>query len=160
MRRETKASKRATHLGGTCLLLLAGLLTAACGFALADGTAPASGATADSPVFVVYYLHGTRRCRTCLSIEATTQRILDDWFREELSSGRMIWKPLNFEEKGNEHFVQDFGLVSSSVVVAQVNNGKPVRYKVLQDVWKLIHDDLRFRAYITREIRDFIGKPL
>lgn len=151
-------SKWSVLSGWTCVLILTGLALAATGFALADGAAPAPGASADSPSFVVYYLHATRRCRTCLSIEATTQRILEDQFRQELSSGRIAWKPLNFEDKGNEHFVQDFGLVSSSVVVAQVENGQPVRYKVLQDVWKLIHDDLRFRAYITREIQDFIGK--
>ena len=158
MRQKEEISKRTIRTGRTYLVILATLFFSAGSLALADGGISSPRASPESPAFIVYYLHGARRCRTCLSIETTTQRILDNQFREELSSGRLAWKPLDFEERGNEHFVRDFGLVSSSVVVAEIERGKPVRYKVLRDVWKLIHDDLRFRAYITREIRDFIGK--
>jgi len=121
----------------------------------AETTAVATAEGAEREV-VLYYFHGTRRCKTCLSIEAYTQETIEKNFATELESGALQWKVLNTDEAENEHFAEDFSLVSSSLVVVELDGSDVVRHDVLQDAWTLVRDEMKFKQYIRRSVQRYL----
>ncbi len=106
---------------------------------------------------IAYYFHGTRRCKTCLTIEAYADESMKTGFPQELETGRLTWRVLNVEEPENEHFVQDFELATRSVVLVEAKNGKTEKWKSLDKVWKLVGNKGAFVAYIQKETADYLG---
>ena len=53
---------------------------------------------------VAYYFYGNYRCASCRAIEAYTEEALEQYFSDEIASGRLAFRPVNIEEKGNEHY--------------------------------------------------------
>jgi hypothetical protein len=148
-------------LGALALVALGGgSLAAAAGEEEARSTeAPAAaeqGAATD-PRVVLYYFHGERRCRTCRTIEAFAEETVRGRFAKQLGSGELAWRAVNFDEPTNEHFIEEFGLVSSSVVLVEIREGKPVRFEVLKKAWSLVRDKAAFEAYIAEAVRGYLG---
>ncbi len=107
--------------------------------------------------FAVYYLHGARRCHTCLTIEAEAESALKRFYAEQLERGEIKWQVLNMETKENRHFVKEFSLVSSTLVVAEIKDSKTLRFETLPDVWKYSSDSLRFAKYVKETIDKFMA---
>jgi hypothetical protein len=124
------------------------------GTLLAAGPAP----TVDAKV-VAYYFHGAQRCKTCLHIESTAQSVLRERFAAEMKAGRLEWRVVDFDKPENEHFVKDFQLVSSSVVLVAFEGEAQLRYKVLDRAWRLAHDDMAFETYVEGETAAFLKAP-
>jgi hypothetical protein len=114
------------------------------------------GSTGTKTEVVLYYFHGTRRCDTCRTIEAYAQEAIEDRFKDTLQAGTLNWTVLNTDESENAHFVKDFGLVSSSLVLVEVDGGEVLRHEILQDAWTLVRNKPRFIAYV----QDSVGKYL
>ena len=106
---------------------------------------------------MAYYFHGTKRCRTCLKIQAQAQEAIQTGLAEELRQGRLAWRPVNIEEPGNEHFAREYGVTGSTLVVADVKDNKPVRFAKLDKTWDLVQDKPAFVDYVTTEVMAFIG---
>lgn len=107
--------------------------------------------------FVLYYFHGARRCNTCRSIESQTQDAIEGGFAAELEAGKLQWKVLNTDEPDNEHFLKDFDLVGSSLVLVEMKGDSVVRHEILQDVWTLVRDEPRFRQYVQRSVDGYLN---
>jgi hypothetical protein len=112
-------------------------------------------ATAEREV-VLYYFHGTRRCKTCLTIESYAQQAVETKFEDELRASTLRWKVVNTDEAANAHFVKDFGLVSSSLVVVELQGGDVIRHDVLQDAWTLVRDEPRFVLYVQESVHEYL----
>jgi hypothetical protein len=120
-----------------------------------DGAAAAT-ATMETGT-VVYYFHGNARCATCKTIEAYADEAVHAAFAEDLEEGALEWRVVNIDEPENRHFIQDFQLVTRSVVLAEYRDGEVVRYENLDQVWRLVRDKERFLAYVQDETRGFLG---
>lgn len=107
-------------------------------------------AVAKGPV-TVYYFHGTRRCMTCNSIEALTRSTVETVFADAVKSGGVIIRSVNLDAAENEHFITDFELTSRIVVVS-----KGDRFERLHRVWELVHDEPKFREYVTDGVRKLL----
>lgn len=105
---------------------------------------------------VAYYFHGNTRCMTCRRIEAYTKEAIDTGFPEALKDDRLEWQVINVDESGNEHFIQDFQLVTRSVVIEEIADGKRTRWKNLQRVWELVRNKGVFLKYIQDETRAYL----
>ena len=106
---------------------------------------------------VAYYFHGNMRCVTCRTIEAYTKEAIETGFSEALKDNLLEWQVINVEEPGNEHFVQDFQLVTRSVVITEVVDGKRIRWKNLQRVWELVRGDKEgFLKYVQDETKAYL----
>jgi hypothetical protein len=105
---------------------------------------------------VLYYFHGNRRCRTCRSIESQAKDAIESRYGAELESGALQWKILNVDEPANQHFVQDFDLVSGGLVVVEMNGDDVARYEVLQEAWTLVRDEIKFMQYVQRSVREYL----
>ncbi len=107
---------------------------------------------------VVYYFYTSSRCASCMRIEAWTKECLEQEFGSELKAGLIAWKPVNLEEDGNMHFVEDFKLTAKTVIVCNYRDGKPGQYADLVDVWQLLNDKGRFFLLVRTKVKEFLGR--
>jgi hypothetical protein len=125
--------------------------------------APIQAASPDAPdanvphtsKLVVYYFHGDMRCSTCRKFESYTKQALDTYFAKELASGQILWQVVNVDKKGNSHYVDDYKLITRSVVLSQVTEGKETRWQNLDQIWKKVRDKNDFMLYIKDSIDKF-----
>ena len=106
-----------------------------------------------SPELILYYFHRTQRCPTCLKIEDLIGQVVQEVYAREIESGRMVYQVINVDEPGNDSFVREYKLISSSLVAARYDKGIRAGWKSLDDVWLLTGDPAKFRDYVTREIK-------
>ncbi len=119
-------------------------------------TKTGTAAAADGTSFVAYYFHNTRRCRTCQTIQAHAQEAISTRFAEQLRQGRLRWAAVNLEEIGNEHYASDYAVSGSSLVIAEVKGGRPIRFAKLEKVWQLVYQKPAFMDYVGAEVTAFL----
>jgi hypothetical protein len=107
---------------------------------------------------IAYYFHTTYRCASCRAIEAYSREAIETAFADEIKDGRILWKVVNIEVKGNEHFVKDYGLYTKSLVLVNEVRGKPAQWKNLEKVWQLLQDKPRFLRYVQDETRSYLAE--
>ena len=101
---------------------------------------------------VAYYFHGDYRCHTCLTMERLAYEALEDGFSDALASGRIVWKSVNVDSPGQEHFNIDYGLTSSALVLVSMVDGRQNRWVDLQRIWDLVGDEQEFKDYVRSEV--------
>jgi len=106
---------------------------------------------------VAFYFHGNVRCATCKKIEAYADEAVHSGFAKSLEDGDLEWQVVNVDEPENRHFVQDFQLVTKSVVLAEYRDGRVVRWENLDKVWQLVRSKDLFVDYVQNETREFLG---
>ena len=109
----------------------------------------------DDNTLIVYYFHGTQRCRTCNMIEKMARNVIETRFGKALSEKRIVFKSVNVDDQANEHFVSTYSLSMRTVVLAR---GKA--FKRLDKVWQLVQDEKKFSKYLESEIKDMIDKEV
>jgi hypothetical protein len=107
-------------------------------------------------VFYATYYHGNTRCPTCVKIETFSKECFETRFAKEIQQGKLKFRIVNYEEKGNEHFWKDYSLKAQSLIVSEVKGGKELRWVNLEKVWDLTHDKGLFFKYVEGETRGFI----
>jgi hypothetical protein len=106
---------------------------------------------------IAYYFHNTQRCPTCLKIERLAGDAIKTEFAGELERGELEWRVLNIEESANEHFVGDYALVASSLVIVDLHEGRQRAWTNMERVWELVHDDeAAFRDYVVEQVREYL----
>jgi hypothetical protein len=106
---------------------------------------------------VAYYFHGFKRCKTCLHIESEAKKAIEGAFPDELKSGGLDWKAVNYEEETNSEMATKYELVAASLVIVDFENGQPTRWKTLEKVWELVWDEEPFAAYVISEVEGFMN---
>lgn len=109
---------------------------------------------------VVYYFHGTVRCETCLLIEAMAEGTLQTDFPDELTDGRLLWRPLSVDLPENAHFVTDFSLGTNELVVLSQRGGGGTAWEKVADIWELAADPGRFRERLRGVVARFLGNGI
>lgn len=104
-------------------------------------------------VIKVTYFSSDVRCYTCVRIEQLTRQTVERHFASELASGRVAFQVINLDGPGNEHFIQDYRLISKTVIVSDLAAGEEVRWENLQDVWTRQKDERAFEAYVVEAVR-------
>lgn len=166
---ESESARRASSLANALFAaaLLASLVCAAAGVSR-EVAAAAAKPSAEAPTVVTasphahrviaYYFHTTYRCTSCRAIEAFAKEAIDSAFAAELRDGRLVWRVVNIETKGNEHFAKDYKLYTKSVVLVNEVRGKPAQWKNLEKVWQLLQDKPGFLRYVQQETRGYLAE--
>jgi len=102
---------------------------------------------------VVYYFHGNARCPTCFTLENFAKSVVETDFADAIKSGKLEWKTVNIEDKGNEHFGSDYKLYTKSVIVSTQKDGKELSWKNLDKIWTLVGDQKEYMDYIRNEVK-------
>ncbi len=124
--------------------------------ASASSAAIASTQPAAADRVIVYYFHGKARCRTCLGIQASIEKTIQDRFGAETASSALSFQEVNIDDPANQHFIQEFNLSSSSMVVT-VNKGKAMtKWENCDKVWQYAHDETALAEYAEKQIRTYL----
>lgn len=119
-----------------------------------------TGGTAETVVvesgsyITVYYMHSSFRCSTCNTIEQMTLDLLNKAYAIEIQEGLIHWQEIDFQT--DVKLANQFGVVSSCVVVADIVDGKIVDIKRLDEVWTLVKEPWRFDIYISDAIDGYL----
>lgn len=106
----------------------------------------------------VIHFHGDKRCRTCIRIGDLAKKTVDEGFPDEEKARKVRWEQLNYDEAANAHYVKDYQLVSSTVVVTLWKNGKELKWNRLDEVWDYVGDEPAFRTYVAEGVRDLLNQ--
>lgn len=107
---------------------------------------------------IAYYFYTNYRCQSCYTIEKYTKEAIEGNFDDELASGVLVFKPVNVEEKENEHFLGDYQLYTKSVVLSLIKDGKEIKFKNLKKIWELLRNKDEFYKYIEEETKGFLNE--
>ena len=105
---------------------------------------------------VAYYFHGTFRCPTCHKLEQYSKEAIENNFKEALASGKLEFRAVNIEDKGNEHYASDYQLYTKSLILSLVKDGKQIRWINLDKIWEYVGNKQRFMDYVKSEVADFL----
>jgi len=100
-----------------------------------------------------YYFHPTARCVTCLNIEAYSLEAIQQW--EEKNKIKVSWHELNIEDSVNEHYIDEYNLQFSSLIIVKYIGGKKDKWKNLEETWKLVNDKSSFIKFVKHELTQF-----
>jgi len=107
---------------------------------------------------IAYYFHTNARCSTCIKIEQYSKEAIEKGFPEELKNGALEMRIVNYENPENRHFMQDYKLVSKSLILVNMVNGKQTEWTNLKVVWQLTGRKDAFLNYVRREVRGYLAK--
>ena len=116
----------------------------------------ASSAFCDNGEVIVYYFHGSFRCPTCRNLEQYAKQAIQNNFKKELAEGKLIFKTVNVEKEGNEHFVDDYQLYTKSLVLSLVKDNKEVKFKNLDKIWEYVRSKTKYTDYVKGEVENFL----
>ena len=109
----------------------------------------------ESQVWVTYY-YTSHRCSTCKKLEAYSRQAIEKGFPAEIEAKRVVFRTLNLDEPENGRYVEDYKLVTKSLIVSLCRRGKEVKWKNLADIWKLVGDQEKFAEYVRSETRGYL----
>jgi hypothetical protein len=140
-----------------CLLTLG--LFAAVAIPALNALAPqTASAQPDAHKVIAYYFHTNTRCSTCIKIEQYSHEAIEQGFPDELKNGTLEMRVVNYEQPENRHFMQDYKLVSKSLVLVNMVNGKQTGWINLKLVWQLTGRKDAFLNYVRGEVRNYLAK--
>ena len=114
------------------------------------------GETAPDAHVVAYYFHGSFRCPTCHKLEQYSKEAIETNFKDALASGKLEYKVINVEDKGNEHYVKDYQLYTKSLILSLVNDGKQIKWNNLDKIWEYVGNKQRFIDYVKSGVADLL----
>jgi len=85
-------------------------------------------------------------------MEKYSREAIEASFKDALASGKLEFKAVNVEDRGNEHFVNDYKLYTKSLILSLVKDGKEVKSKNLDQIWQLARNKQKFIEYVTTEV--------
>ena len=144
----------------TILSLALLIMSAVCTCTLvnaADNATAKKAAAAQSKSFIAaYYFHGNFRCPTCKKMEQYSREAIEKYFGEQLKNGAVVFQPINIDEPENQHFVQDYQLVTRSLVLVKFENGKQTAWKNLPAIWQNAGNETDFFQYVKKEVESYL----
>ncbi len=105
---------------------------------------------------MAYYFHGNFRCYTCHMMEQYSREAIEANFKDALASRKLVFKVINVEERGNEHFVNDYQLYTKSLILSLVKDGREIKSKNLIKIWEYVRNKQRFFGYVSEEVNNFL----
>jgi hypothetical protein len=107
---------------------------------------------------LVYYFHTNYRCWTCNQFEKLTKEVLNEHFQEQINKGLLELKVINIEDGANTHFVEDYKLVTKSLVLSLHKNKSEADWKNLEKIWVLVRDKEKFKSYVREGIAGYLKR--
>ena len=138
-----------------CLLLASPLVSGTEPVEPAEKPVGESREASESQVWVTYY-YTSYRCPTCKKLETYSRQAIEEGFPAELEEERIVFRTLNLDEPENSRYVEEYKLVTKSLIVSLNRNGKEIKWKNLPDIWKLVGDQEKFGEYVRRETQSFL----
>jgi hypothetical protein len=105
---------------------------------------------------VAYYFHGQMRCSTCHKLEQYSKEAIESNFKDALASGKLEFKVVNIEDRGNEHYGKDYQLYTKSLILSLVKDGKEIKWKNMDKIWEYVGNKQKFTDYVKSEVANLL----
>ena len=105
---------------------------------------------------IAYYFHGTMRCPTCHKLEQYSKEAIESNFKDALDSGKLKFREVNIDDKGNEHYGSDYQLYTKSLILSLVKDGKEAKWVNLDKIWEYVGNKQRFIDYVKNAVSDLL----
>ena len=111
---------------------------------------------AKSHKVVATYFHGNVRCTTCRKVETYAREAVEEGFRSEIDAGVVEFRTINVEEPANRHYIQDYQLMTRSVVVTDEVEGAVAQWTRLDQVWAFVGNRPAYLNYVQDAVRGYL----
>ena len=108
--------------------------------------------TASANKIEVIDFHSTHRCMTCNAIEANTKFTLEEYFADELKSGKITFQSINIDEKENYTMAEKFQASGTSLFLNVIDDGKEAQINLTNFAFKKGKDKAAFSKELKRKI--------
>ncbi len=108
--------------------------------------------------YYVVLFRGSSYCPTCDLMEKLSKELLygpTSPFARDVKEGKLSFMVVNFEKPGNEHYLFDYDLYTTTIVLIEQRDGEQARWKNLQESWEHAEKTGDFKEYLAGKIRDF-----
>ena len=105
---------------------------------------------------LVTYFTTDQRCPTCLKIEKQTREAMESAFSDQLASGEVSFRAVNFDRTEFKHFIDDYELSFKTVVISDRRDGKEEAWAKFDEVWDLVGEPDAFAAYLQDGVRKYL----
>jgi hypothetical protein len=89
-------------------------------------------------------------------MEKFSREAIETNLKDDLTSGKLEFKAVNVEDRGNEHFVNDYKLYTKSLILSMLKDGVEVKSKNLDKIWEFAWNKQKFIDYVTGEMNAFV----
>ena len=149
------------RFAGLCVLLFAAF---SLGYALRDlqnETRPHPLPPEESGTRVeVILFRGGGYCPVCDDLERNTQETLEGPLSGDVAAGRLSFRKLSLEEPENERYIETYGLFGTTLVVSLVRNGREVRFRNLEEAYRLADRPEAFRPFFLQALAPFLKEAV
>jgi len=105
---------------------------------------------------IAYYFHGDMRCPTCYKLEQYSKEAIESNFKDALASGKLEFRVINIEDKGNEHYGKDYQLYTKSLILSLVKDGKETKWNNMDKIWEYVGNKQKFIDYVKSGVADLL----
>ena len=105
---------------------------------------------------VVYQFHRRFRCDACYKLEKAINEALQTHFAEDLEAGSLIFKVIDLDADGSSDFEKQYDFFYNTVIVVDIEKGKEIRFKNLEEVWGLVEDKDAAIEFMRSEIAEYL----
>lgn len=102
------------------------------------------------------YFHRTVRCASCRRIEGTAREVVERDFKAAVDGGRLAWRTVDLDAPGFGRFAREYRLAAAAVVLIELRQGRPGRWKNLDRAWDFVDDPAALSGFFRREIDAFL----
>lgn len=96
-------------------------------------TAAQKTSKAETRVDVIYF-HAAQRCVTCMCFEQHVTSVVDKYFQDPISNGKMTYRVLNAATPENKEVAKQYGAVGSQLFINVIIQGVD-NIADIQDIW-------------------------
>lgn len=116
----------------------------------AAASAPFSSTRTNSTVerVEVYHFHGNNQCTSCIAVGNLAEKTMNDNFKPELASGRVVFAHINYDLPNNVALATKYGVTGSSLWIG-VYDANGFHKKEDTRVWSLIGNKDAYNFYLT-----------
>lgn len=99
----------------------------------------------------IILFHSTNRCYSCNKMEELVKKTLEERFKRDLDSGRIVFKEVNWEQPENSQLVSKYKVTGLSVFINEIENWTD-NIKEETALWRLLEDEEKFKNYLSDKI--------
>jgi thioredoxin-related protein len=71
---------------------------------------------------IVYAFHGTRQCTTCKNMKSNTKAALEQYYSEQLKSGKIQFYIIDVDDPINEKIAEKFQATGTALMINNIKN--------------------------------------
>ncbi len=112
---------------------------------------PVGNSTGPADTVDVVYFHRTVRCATCLRAEEWTRYTVETHFAAELSSGKVTFQSIDYQDKGNNDIVERYRAYRLQLFINAIQDGTD-HIEEATDLYTLLHNKEAFVTALKSKI--------